>query len=202
MLDFLAELFDSGYKYRTINCYRSAISAYHQHIDGKPIGQHPRVCALLKGVFTENPPQPRYAFTWDVQSVLNFVKQNWGKHETLTDKELTFKLVILLALTSASRACTIHCLDLRYMAEHNHFVQFQFGKLHKGWRTGKSSPTVKYYEYKADRDLCVVSTLQAYLDRSKAWRSTEQAQLLLSYVNPHKEVCSSTISGWIKKSWK
>ena len=36
----LAELFETGYTYRTINVHRSAISAYHTMIEGSPVGQH------------------------------------------------------------------------------------------------------------------------------------------------------------------
>ena len=202
ILDYLAELSDKGYAYRTINSHRSAISAYHGEIDGRPVGQHSKVCALVKGVFNQNPPQPRYNFTWDVQTVLRFIKSSWGQSESLTDKELTYKLVMLLALTSASRACTIHCLDLKFMSKFKHFVQFQFGKLHKGWKVNKSSPVVKYYEFKADRDLCVTTTLQVYVDRSEAWRDANKTQLLLSFIKPHKEVSRSTISRWIKETLK
>ena len=85
------------------------------------------------------------------------------------------------------------------MARHDHFVKFMFGKLHKGWKSGKSSPVVRYYEYYADRDLFIRTTLDVYLERKKSWRTDHKKQLLLSYVNPHKEVCSSTISGWIIK---
>ena len=46
--------------------------------------------------------------------------------------------------------------------------------------------------------MCVVSTLEVYFSRSKDWRK-DQTQLLLSFVKPHVEVVSSTISGWIKK---
>ena len=195
----MAELFDSGYAYRTINAYRSAISAYHCELEGKPIGQHKQVCSLLKGVFTKKPPQPRYAYTWDVQVVLDFIKNKWGNSMALSDKDLTFKLVTMLALTSASRACTIHCLDIRFMAKHAHYIQFKFGKLHKSWKTGKSSPMVTYFAYEADEELCVKTTIEIYLNRTEQWRHNQKNQLLLSYVNPHKEVCSSTISGWIKK---
>ena len=85
------------------------------------------------------------------------------------------------------------------MARHAHFVQFMFGKLHKGWKNGKSYPVVRYYQYDVDRDLCVRATIDVYLQRTKPWRTDQKKQFLPSYVNPHKEVCSSTISGWIMK---
>ena len=62
VLDFLAELFQGGLEWSTIAGYRSSISAYHDPIDGVSVGKHPRVCALLKGVFNKRPPVPRYTF--------------------------------------------------------------------------------------------------------------------------------------------
>ena len=106
VLNYLSELFDQGLQYRTINSHRSAISAYHTKLEGKPIGQHPHVCALLMGVFNQRPPQPRYTFVWDVETVLRYLKSHMPENDKLSDKELTYKLTILLALTAANRACS------------------------------------------------------------------------------------------------
>ena len=43
ILDYLIFLFEKGYKYRTIECHRSAISAFHDYVEGKPVRQHPEV---------------------------------------------------------------------------------------------------------------------------------------------------------------
>ena len=55
ILNYLSALFEKGLQYRTINSHRSAISAYHDYVDGKPVEKHPRVCALLTGVFNQRP---------------------------------------------------------------------------------------------------------------------------------------------------
>ena len=47
VLNYLSYLFDLGYKYRTVGCHRSAISAYHEYVESKPVGQHPHACVLL-----------------------------------------------------------------------------------------------------------------------------------------------------------
>ena len=47
---FLAHSFDEGLEYRTINTYRSALPGVLPPIDGFPVGQHPLVIRLLKGV--------------------------------------------------------------------------------------------------------------------------------------------------------
>ena len=43
ILDYLIFLSEKGYKYRTIDCHRSAISAFDDYGDGKPVRQHPEV---------------------------------------------------------------------------------------------------------------------------------------------------------------
>ena len=58
--DFLAELFQQGYQYRSLNAYRSAISSAHEKVDGELVGQHPLISRVLKGVFNERPLKPKY----------------------------------------------------------------------------------------------------------------------------------------------
>ena len=103
ILEFLSQLFRNGLQYRTINNYRSAISAFQDYIQGKPVGEQPRICSLVAGVFNSRPAQPRYCFIWNVQTVTDFIKSEWGQNEDLSDKYLTYKLTMSLALTSAFR---------------------------------------------------------------------------------------------------
>ena len=131
VLDFLACLYEEGYAHRFINCYRSAISSFHQKIEGLPVGQHPEVCTLLTGVFNFRPPQPRYSSTWDVQIVLEIIKDNWTDNKSLPNKNLTLKLTMLLALTSASRASNIDLHDIRFISLSEEKVVLNFPKLLK-----------------------------------------------------------------------
>ena len=74
-----------------------------------------------------------------------------------------------------------------------------FYKLHKAWKKGKSPPSVIFHSFEEDSSLCVVAVLNEYLKRSEKWRTSDEWQLLLSFVQPHKPVVSATISVWIKK---
>ena len=80
ILDYLTDLYKQGLQYRTINNHRSAISAFHEHIQGRPVGEHPRVCALLAGIFNRRHPQPKYCFIWNVQTVTEFIRNGWGRN--------------------------------------------------------------------------------------------------------------------------
>ena len=74
ILDYLAFLFEKGYKYRAIWCYRSEISAFHDCVDRKPVGHQAEVCALFSEIFNDRLFQPRYIFVWSVEPVINTLK--------------------------------------------------------------------------------------------------------------------------------
>ena len=197
VLDFLAQLYELKYEYSTINCHRSAISAYHDPIGNVPVGQHPQVSALMTGIFNQRPPKPRYSFVWDVEQVLTYLDQ-LPSNDRLSDRLLTLRLTMLLALASACRCSELKCLDIRYMTKTTNSYIFEFSKVTKSWRKGKAPPSLEFFSFESNTNLCVVSVLEAYLLRSAGWRSDNKHQLLLGTVNPHDEVAKSTISGWVK----
>ena len=129
-------------------------------------------------------------FVWDAQEVLNLIKSTWGKTDRLGGKELSLKLCMLFTLTTSSSASGIHHPDIRFMVNTEHKVIFHFHKLHKNWRKGKPPSSLTVYAYSPDKQLCVVQTLNRYLEMTK-----DRTQLLLSYRKPYKEIASSTISG-------
>ena len=99
-----------------------------------------------------------------------------------------------MALTSASRASAMHCLDVRFMVKSEDAYIFTFDKLHKSWRKGKALPKLYFYKYSKDQDFYMVSALDEYLKRTKTWRTNEDKfQLLLSYIKSQVKVHSSTV---------
>ena len=80
---------------------------------------------------------------------------------------------------------------------------FKFHKLHKSWRKGQTPTTLEFVALSQDKDLCVVPVLDKYLNRTEEWRRVNnETQLLLSYIQPHKQVVPSTISSWLKNVLK
>ena len=113
------------------------------------------------------------------------------------DADLTCKLTTLLSLTTASRASMIHHLNTDFKAKDKDRYIFYFSKLGKSWRKGQAPPAIIYFA------LCVVETLNEYINPSKSWReSNHKKQLVLSSKRPHNAVVSCTISGWLKKTFK
>ena len=103
MANFLASLHSITLR---INSYRSAISSVHEKVDGVSVGQHPTVTRLLKGVFHDRPPFPRYSSTWNVQLVLDFLGA-LGKNEDLTLKHLPYNFY------PRSEAAATNCFTLQ-----------------------------------------------------------------------------------------
>ena len=102
ILEFLTDCYNEKQEYRTINKYRSAISALHEPVDGYSVGQHSLICRLMKGISNNRIPKPRLLFVWDVQQVIDHIA-SMGENKTLCDKELTHKCVALIAICLVSR---------------------------------------------------------------------------------------------------
>ena len=111
VLESLADLYYQNYQFRTINVYRSTISASHLPIDGSPIGSHPLISRFMKGIFELRPLQPHLLTTWSVMTVLKYLK-SLSPPEDLNLKQLTLKVVLLSTLVSAARCSFLHQMDL------------------------------------------------------------------------------------------
>jgi hypothetical protein len=197
--DFLTDMFKEGYEYNTINLHRSAISALHEEVENIPVGQHEIIKRIMTGVFQEKPPQPRYKDTWDVGLVLDYLVGQ-GKNETLSDSQLTHKLTMLLALTTASRASEIQALDLEYMMDKTSEVIFTLPQHTKTSKAGQKPQTVSIQAYHHS-ELDVVACLRTYILRTTDWREDKSKhKLLLGTVAPHNPVKPCTIANWLKKT--
>ena len=94
VLDFLTGLFDAGLNYSTLNTARSALSCFVT-VHGQTVGSHPLVKRFKKGVYQSRPVFPKYQYTWDVTTVLDYLR-NLGQNCDLSVKEVTLKLNMLL----------------------------------------------------------------------------------------------------------
>ena len=106
---------------------------------------------------------------------------------------------MLLALTSTARAHGITFIDTTYLVKHDLKYIFRFGKPTKVCKPGKLRPPLELSHFSQDKNLCVCHHIDLYIERTKPWRKGT-GQLLLSYINPHRPVVTSTVSGWIIKT--
>lgn len=196
VIEFLTELFEMGLSYETINTARSSLSSLCIKHDGCFVGSHPLVVRFLNGVYNLRPTKPKYVETWDVSKVLRYLK-TLSPVVDLDLKRLTYKLVMLTALTQASRSQSISLLCIKNMKKDQKSLTLYFSGLLKQSRKGKVNPSAVFHLYEPDVDICVYRTLLEYLQKTEEIRGTE-TQLILSYIKPHKPVVTTTISRWIK----
>ena len=201
VINFLAKLYEQGYQYRSLNSYRSAISSVHSEVDGFPVGQHPLVSRMLKGVFNNRPPLPRYSTFWDVGVVIRHLKQ-LGTNDSLSLRDLTIKSVTLLALARPSRSMDLSRLDIKSRTFTAEGVVFKPQHLSKQSRPSKPLSDFFYPRFPEDPDVCPVTTLQAYELKTRDYRNLgsreEKTTLFLSWIGKHDPVTSSTIARWLK----
>ena len=153
--NFLAHLHKEGYQSSSLNVFGSAIFSVHDKMDGVEVGKHPTITHLLKDAFHERPPLSRYSSTWDVNAVLQYLK-SLGPTSGLTLKQLTYKLIMLLALTRPSRSADLSSLSLARRRFCLEGVTFLPATLAKQSRQGK--PLVEFFFpcFPHDENLCPV----------------------------------------------
>ena len=196
VLDYLTILFENGLGYSSINTARSALSALGLVIDNVLVGAHPLVVRFMKGVYNLRPTKSKNICVWDVSLVLNYLRK-LSPVNMLTLQEVTLKLVMLIALTNATRVQTLKFLSVDCMEKLRDEFVFHLDVLLKQSRPGYKNPDVKLRAFPPDRRLCVYTVLKEYIKRTKILR-VHTKQLLISYIKPHKAVTCSTISRWIK----
>lgn len=179
-----------------LNTARSALSAIGLVVEGFSAGAHPLVIRYMKGVFNLRPTQPRYSQTWDVSTVLVYLKK-LSPVRKISLKLLTYKLVMLIALTCASRAQSLHLLDIANMKKGCDTYTLYYSGLLKQTRAGSANPVAELKSYPPDRRLCVIFVLKEYLRRTLLLRKNYSC-LFLSYIKPYKPVTKDTISRWLR----
>ena len=104
VLDFLSDLHGEGKEYRSINVYRSMLSATLDKIEGFDVGKNPLVITLMLGIFNSNPPKPRYKSFLIKNSVLPYLSAK------ISFKNISI-LAMILVLTSLFRVSEIAAIE-------------------------------------------------------------------------------------------
>lgn len=200
LLSFLHSLFRKGLRYSALNTARSAVSNIDINVgdvqDHTLVGMHFLACRYLKGVFNKIKPVPRYNNIWSVGTVLDYLSLFWPLDE-INLKELTLKLVMLIAITTGQRCQTLTFLDLseQYMQKNDKCFNFALTGHLKQDKPGQVFGNVCLYKYPV-RELCVYETLNYYISTTEKLRNS--TKLLVSFIKSHRAMTSSTIWRWIK----
>ena len=114
-------------------------------------------------------------------------------HDELTLKELSYKLVMLLALLSGQRCQTLHCLFVSSVKMSDSKCAFTVDVLLKQPRKGKHLASLEFLAFTQIEKLCIVSVSKECLRRTKEIRGNEH-KLLLSYQAPLNPVSTDTLA--------
>lgn len=192
VLCFLTYLYNQNLSYSVINTARSTLSTMLGNFDRAPLGVHRLVVNFMKGVGRLRPPAPRYHITWDPDKVLKLMS-SWSTDECNL-KQLSLKLVSLLALATGQRVQTLSSIEITNIVWDDS-IQIKISDRLKTTNVTNSNPILILPPFH-DTNLCPVYTLRKYVKLTEMLRSNE-SKLFVSYAKPHKRVCSQTISRWL-----
>ena len=199
IMNYLTHLFEEGKGYSAINGHRSAISSLHQLVEGVPIGQHPKISTLMRGIAREKPPVPKYTHIWDIDKVLNHFR-SMPNNEDLNLKALSLKTITLLGLIAPKRGAELTELDTELMGKSDSTFAFYLIKPAKHFKPGKKNNTLEFRKFELEKKLCPYSALETYIKTTAALRDSQKtSKLFISYVKPHKPVGKDTTARWVRE---
>jgi len=194
VLQFLSHLYEKGLSYSALNTAKCALCLLSSDRSNF-IGHHPVISRFMKGVFNQRPQMSKYTSTWDVGILLKYLSK-LSPLDEISFKELSYKLVGLLAVCTAHRVQTFSLLKIHNVTTNVDHIEILVDAVIKTTRPG-SQPIILRLPFLNDRiNICPARTLQQYLKVSADLR--ESNDLFVSYKKPHKKVGTSTISRWIK----
>lgn len=193
ILQFLTHLYEKGLGYVSVNTARSSLSTILGNIDNQPIGSHPLVVRLMKGIANKRPPSCKYDVTWDVSLVLDLFTK-WEDNLSLNLMNLSIKLVALLALTTGQRVQTLAAIKVSEIFLSTSGAEIRVRDKLKNSKpgVGLSLSLAKFEKTK----ICVVKCLEVYIERTCKIRASDY--LLISTRSPYKQANKATISRWLK----
>ena len=104
------------------------------------------------------PPASRYQEVWDVGLVVKHIQDD-PPTSNLSLKELSKRMVTLLALCNANRASEIKAFNIRFKRQVGEDVVFTIPGLTKTRRSGPPKEA-RFSAFKETESLCSVKTLQ------------------------------------------
>ncbi|XP_074099933.1 uncharacterized protein LOC141528010 [Cotesia typhae] len=169
VLDFLSQKFKEGAAYGTLNTARSAISL----ISAVDITTDHNIARFFKGIFKLRLIKPKYDSTWDTEPVITKVASLYPL-DKLSLRQLTEKLVILLALGTAHRVQTLSLIAIENISHNKNNVQIKIPDIIKTSRPGASQPLLVLPLFTDKPELCMANTLLEYIKKTEKLRVNEK----------------------------
>ncbi len=208
VLEFLQERLTVGAAATTLRVYVVAIAA-RRELDEIPLGIHRMVSAFMRGVRRLRPVRPTPVPSWDLSVVLEgLVTAPFEPLESSSERILTLKVTLLLALTSLKRVGDLQALSVSEMCMDfapglvRVTLRPRPGYIPKVLSTSFRSRVVTLHSFHpppfaSSEDeklhmLCPVRALKLYVDRSKVWRKS--SQILICFGAGRRGLATSKLS--------
>ena len=135
MSNYLYFFFQKGLKYRSVCTHASTIIEYHHLVSDRPVGIHPYITEVLRGIFLKNPPIPKYQSTWNVDVLLEHLASQHPP-ECLSLRDLTTKTLSLVKLSTNTRTSSLLLISSDSVKFDKNEIVFQLIGLEKQLRKG------------------------------------------------------------------
>lgn len=192
LMFFQNELDTKLSKFGTFNQHRAALSLILP-ID---LGANILIRRFLKGVYRIRPPKPRYDVTWDPVVVINYIKA-LKNNDDLNLLQLSKKLTMLLALSTGHRLQTLHLIKIENICFDLNGVRIHIPDFIKTSRRNGLQPFFEFSFFE-ERQVCVATTLLAYIERTADVRLCSEEYLLISSKEPYRRASRETLGRWIR----
>ena len=201
VLVYLTSLYEQGLQYNTICTARSALSGI-LHIPGVPkLSDHPLIQRLLKGIYHNRPPKPRYTCIWDTSKMINYLASL--HNESLDFKMISYKCVTLLTILAGQRISTLHKFRLSLMQNTDSMTLFQISDLLKHSTPRYRGKPIKYRSYPHNKELCPVHTIRVYISRRNTLLTgNDNDSFFCCHRKPYGPASSDTLARWVKDTMK
>ena len=115
-------------------------------------------------------------------------------------RELSLKVVMLLAITTASRSSELHKIQISTLMDKDDEKQFHIAGLTKLHKVGEGPMVIRVAEYEPERKLDVTDCVRTYLGKTAAIRQPGVAgdQCLIRFIPPSGPLASSSVARWLK----
>ena len=150
----------------------------------------------MKGVFNNRPPKRKFGYVWDVKILFDYF-QRIGDNSTLSDEQLTYKLLILLLLLGGQRINTIFWFHIDELIINDISATFAPSHVLKHSRDHRRQDIFEYRSY-PDKTLCAIDCLQTYIKRRQGRAPEDMKKLFITIKKPYKEASTDTLRRWVK----
>ncbi len=210
VLEFLQARFSAGLSHSTLRVYVAAIASYHAPMGGQSVGKDPLIIRFLRGVLRLRPRVRSRVPPWDLTVVLEALcKPPFEPIEQVSERLLTLKTVLLLAISSLKRVGDLQALSVASIdftpGLAKVFLYPRVGYVPKVPSSVPRPVVLQAFCPPPFREpnqeklncMCPVRALDAYVHRTALWRKSDQ--LLVCYGPPKKGLpaAKQTLSRWI-----